>query len=106
MARKYDRQMVLDARRLKWLHLGGTGIDRLYPLHELNPRLIITNTPGLNAEMMADYVLCVMLMLAWDFPQLMRNQTGAPVGTMARRSDGGQGGCGGGAGRNRPGNRT
>ncbi|MBC8492949.1 MAG: D-2-hydroxyacid dehydrogenase [Chloroflexi bacterium] len=74
MARKYKRSTVLGAQRLKWLHVGGTGIDRLHPLNELDSELIITNTPGLNAEMMADYVICVMLMLTWDFPRLMRNQ--------------------------------
>jgi phosphoglycerate dehydrogenase-like enzyme len=74
MARKYSRSMVLEARRLKWLHVGGTGIDRLRPLSDLDPELIITNTPGLNAEMMADYVMCVILMLTWDFPRLVRNQ--------------------------------
>lgn len=73
-ARKYSRSMVLGARRLKWLHVGGTGIDRLRPLSDLDPELIITNTPGLNAEMIADYVICVILMLTWDFPQLVRNQ--------------------------------
>jgi phosphoglycerate dehydrogenase-like enzyme len=74
MARKYQRSTVLQARNLKWLHVGGTGIDRLLPLEELNPELIITNTPALNAEMMADYVACVLLMLTWDFPRLFRNQ--------------------------------
>lgn len=74
MARKYERSMVLGAHHLKWLHVGGTGIDRLHPLSDLDPKLIITNTPGLNAEMMADYVICVILMLTWDFPRLMRNQ--------------------------------
>jgi phosphoglycerate dehydrogenase-like enzyme len=74
MARKYSRSMVLEARRLKWLHVGGTGIDRLRPLSDLDPELMITNTPGLNAEMIADYVICVILMLTWDFPRLVRNQ--------------------------------
>ncbi len=74
MARKYTRSMVLGARRLKWLHLGGAGIDRLRPLSDLDPEIIITNTPGLNSEMMADYVICVILMLVWDFPRLIRNQ--------------------------------
>ena len=74
IARKYQRSTVLQGRHLKWLHVGGTGVDRLLPLEELNPELIITNTPALNAEMMADYVVCVLLMLTWDFPRLFRNQ--------------------------------
>lgn len=74
MARRYTRSIVLGARRLKWLHLGGTGIDRLRPLSDFDPEIIITHSPGLNAEMMADYVICVILMLIWDFPRLIRNQ--------------------------------
>lgn len=74
IARRYERETILQARRLRWLHVGGTGVDRLHPFDELNPELVITNTPALNAEMMADYVVCTILMLTWDFPRLMRNQ--------------------------------
>ncbi len=75
VARKYERSMVLDLLHLKWLHLGGTGIDRLRPLSDFDPEIIITHTPGLNAEMMANYVICVLLMLVWNFPRLIRNQS-------------------------------
>lgn len=74
MARKYERDWLTQGRRVKWLHVGGTGIDRLLPLADLPPDLVISNTPGLNAEMMADYVLCTLLMLTWNFPRLWRNQ--------------------------------
>ncbi len=77
MARKYDKRWLLNAPRLRWLHVGGTGIDRLHPLEELPADLIISNTPGLNAEMMADYVICTLLMLTWNFPRLWRNQMAA-----------------------------
>jgi phosphoglycerate dehydrogenase-like enzyme len=74
LARKYERDIVFQARHLRWLHLGGTGIDRLLPLSDLDPDVTISHTPGLNAEMIADYVMCVTSMLAWDFPRLIRNQ--------------------------------
>jgi phosphoglycerate dehydrogenase-like enzyme len=74
MARRYKRHTVLAAKRLKWLHVGGTGVDRLLPFDDLDPALVITNTPALNADMMADYVLCTILMLTWDFPRMLRNQ--------------------------------
>jgi len=76
LSRKYERSMLLGLQHLKWLHLGGTGIDRLRPLSDFDPEIIITHTPGLNAEMIADYVICVILMLVWDFPRLIRNQSG------------------------------
>lgn len=74
LARRYERELVLEAVRLKWLHLGGTGIDRLRPLSDLKREIIISHTPGLNADMIADYVMCVVSMSAWDFPRLIRNQ--------------------------------
>jgi len=74
LARKYERSMVLGNSCLKWLHLGGTGIDRLLPLRDLAPHVVLTHTPGLNPAMMADFTLCAMLMLVWDFPRLMKNQ--------------------------------
>ncbi len=77
MARKYDKRWLLNAPRLRWLHVGGTGIDRLYPLTDLPVDLVISNTPGLNAEMMADYTICTLLMLTWNFPRLWRNQMAA-----------------------------
>ncbi len=75
IARKCARSIVLDTRRLKWLHLGGTGIDRLLPLSDLDPEIVMTHSRGLNAEMMGDYVVCVILMLMWGFPRLILNQS-------------------------------
>lgn len=77
VARGFDGCWLATAPRLQWLHIGGTGIDRLHPLSSLPPDLIVTNTPGLNAPMMADYVVCTLLMLTWNFPQLLRNQMAA-----------------------------
>lgn len=74
IGRKYSRELLAGARRLKWLHLGGTGINGLLPLSDFAPEIILTNTPGLNAGMIADYVLCTTAMLVWDFPRLLRNQ--------------------------------
>lgn len=74
-ARSYPRSAILSAKRARWLHVGGTGVDRLAPFADLNPWMVISNTPALNAEMMADWVICTLLMLVWDFPRLLRNQT-------------------------------
>jgi phosphoglycerate dehydrogenase-like enzyme len=74
MARKFSKEMLQGAKRLKWLHLAATGIDRLLPLSDFSPELIITNSKGIRAEMISNYVICVILMLLWDFPRMMRNQ--------------------------------
>jgi phosphoglycerate dehydrogenase-like enzyme len=74
MARKFSKEMLQGAKRLRWLHLAGTGIDRLLPLSDFPPELIITNSRGIRAEMISNYAICVILMLLWDFPRMMRNQ--------------------------------
>lgn len=74
MARKYARDMVLLPQNLKWLHVGGTGVDRLRPFSDFAPDTVITHTPGISAEMIADYVICAIGMLTWDAPRMLRNQ--------------------------------
>jgi len=74
MARKFSKEMLQGAKRLRWLHLAATGIDRLLPLSDFPPELIITNSKGIRAGMISDYVICVIWMLLWDFPRMMRNQ--------------------------------
>lgn len=74
MAQKYERHMVLNAPRMQWLHVAGTGVDRLRPFDDFRSEVTITHTPSINAAMIADYVICAMGMLAWDVPQILRNQ--------------------------------
>lgn len=74
MARKYRRETLLLARSLKWLHVAGAGVDRLRPFSDFAPHITITRTPTLNAGMIADYVICVISMLAWKFPRLLLQQ--------------------------------
>ena len=74
MARRYTREMVFCARQAKWLHVRSAGIDRLLPLTDFDPAMVITHTPGISAGVMADYVICAMLMLTWDIPRILQNQ--------------------------------
>jgi phosphoglycerate dehydrogenase-like enzyme len=74
IARKYAREQLAGYRRLRWLHLGGTGINPLLPLSEWPPEILLTHTPGLNAPMIADYVQAIIAMLAWNFPRFYENQ--------------------------------
>ncbi len=75
VARRYARSLLLEVNRAQWLQVGGTGVDRLRPFTDFPPDLVITNTPGLAADMIADYAICAISMLAWDFPAIIRNQT-------------------------------
>lgn len=74
VARKYDVAPLRKARNLRWLHLGGTGINPLLPLSQWPIELLMSHTPGLNAAMIADYVQAAFAMLAWNLPRYIQNQ--------------------------------
>lgn len=74
VARKYDPQPLKKAHNLRWLHLGGTGINPLLPLNQWPADLLLTHTPGLNAAMIADYVQSAFSILVWNVPNLLENQ--------------------------------
>jgi phosphoglycerate dehydrogenase-like enzyme len=62
----------LDAPHLKWIHALGAGVDT-FPFDELNG-ITITNSRGLYADALAEFVIGAMVWFAKDFPRLMRNQ--------------------------------
>jgi phosphoglycerate dehydrogenase-like enzyme len=74
LGRPYDKRVLQAADAIKWLHIGGVGLDRLLPLTDLPPDVILTNSSGTHEEAMANYTLGVIVVLAWDFPRILRNQ--------------------------------
>ena len=72
--KRHHRDMLENTKRLRWLHVAATGLDQLKPLDTLPERLVVTNMPGLNAEMMADYVIGMLIALSWNLPKLQQQQ--------------------------------
>ncbi len=62
------------ARRLSWIQLTSAGAEQLLPAREALGSVVVTNTRGIHADLMADYALGVVAMLQWDFPRLLREQ--------------------------------
>lgn len=55
----FPRQALLNCESLTWLSVGGSGTDHLNPW---NPgKLTVTNSAGVAADMMSQYVLGIML---------------------------------------------
>ena len=66
-----SRQTFLNAKKLKWIHCPGTGIDRLADIPELVASdVVVTNARGPHTEPMADHVFAFIL----DLAHLMREQ--------------------------------
>ncbi|HSP13648.1 MAG TPA: D-2-hydroxyacid dehydrogenase [Thermoanaerobaculia bacterium] len=62
----------LDAPHLQWIHALGAGVDT-FPFDELGA-ITITNSRGLYADALAEFVIGAMVWFAKDFPRLFRNQ--------------------------------
>lgn len=74
LGRRHDRSFLAGAARLRWLHVAAAGVDQLGDLSTLGPEVTVTNMPGLNGGMMADYCMCALMMLTWDMPLLLAQQ--------------------------------
>jgi phosphoglycerate dehydrogenase-like enzyme len=59
---------------LRWLHVSGAGVDHVLPFLPPEVRPVITNSRGLSADLIADYVICTALMLRWQMPRALRAQ--------------------------------
>jgi phosphoglycerate dehydrogenase-like enzyme len=65
----------LISKNLRWLHSMGAGIDHLLPVLPADLDPIISNARGVASVLIAEYVLCVALMLRWQMPRLVKAQT-------------------------------
>jgi len=70
--RRYPREALLDAADLRWIHVGGVGVDHLRPWD--SARLTVTNSAGVASETMARFVLGGILALTFRFPAFLRHQ--------------------------------
>jgi len=66
---------VLDhARKLRWIQLTSAVADHLLEVRESLRDVIVTNTRGIHANIMADYTFAAILMCQWAFPRLIHQQ--------------------------------
>ncbi len=56
---KFPRRAIVESDRIKWVSVGGSGTDHLLPWD--TDRVTVTNSAGVAADMMAQYVLGEML---------------------------------------------
>jgi phosphoglycerate dehydrogenase-like enzyme len=68
------RSVAADTTHLRWIHSLAAGVDML-PLDELSGTdIILTNSRGLYADALSEFVIAAMLWFAKDLPRLLRNQ--------------------------------
>ena len=71
-SRPLPKEEILRAKCLKWLQLSSAGIDSILPYDP--SKLIVTNTSGIHADTISQYVIGTLVMMYWDFPRLQRQQ--------------------------------
>jgi phosphoglycerate dehydrogenase-like enzyme len=81
----FPRQAITESPSLKWVSVGGSGTDHLFPW---NPsRLTVTNAAGVGAETMAQYGLATVLSFTLGLPyfaaaQRQKRWQPRPVGSI------------------------
>ena len=60
----FQRQWWKGCSKLKWMHIGGAGINHIAFSELIKSKVIVTNSRGIHARAMAEYVLAVMLYFA------------------------------------------
>ncbi len=68
----YPRDVLLQAEELRWIAVGGSGVDHLRPWD--TGRVTVTNSAGVAADMMVEYILGGFLHFTLDVPGLQRDQ--------------------------------
>ncbi|MES1150537.1 MAG: D-2-hydroxyacid dehydrogenase, partial [Dongia sp.] len=68
----YPREAMLSAPSLKWIAVGGSGTDHLMPWD--TGRLTVTNSAGVAAEAMAQYIIGGILHFTLGFAGFARQQ--------------------------------
>ena len=71
---QFPVEALRKATRLRWIQVTSAGVEQLLDAREHLRDVVVTNTRGMHADIMADYTMAAILMLQWDLPHLFRNQ--------------------------------
>lgn len=63
------------AENLRLIHVAGSGVDALLPAPDLADHVVVTNSRGSHEPHLPEFVMAMVLALAYNVPQLVRQQT-------------------------------
>jgi len=66
--------MVEKAKKLQWIHSIISGVDYISNLPSLGKNVLITSTRGIHGPQMSELAFLLMLSLAREFPENVKNQ--------------------------------
>ena len=68
----YPRDVLFGMPSVRWVHVGGAGVDHLIPWDP--KKVVVTNSSGLAAKVMSEYVLGMVLALYQHLPNFFHQQ--------------------------------
>ena len=68
------RDLVAQARNLRWIHVIGAGVEHLYPLDWVPQGVVVSTSSGAHVAKAGEFIACALLMLNNDVPLHMTNQ--------------------------------
>jgi D-2-hydroxyacid dehydrogenase (NADP+) len=71
----FSKELLLAAKRLKWIQAWGAGVDRLLIPEVVESRIIVTNAGGVHPTPISEHVVGLMLCLCRKLHLFIRNQT-------------------------------
>jgi phosphoglycerate dehydrogenase-like enzyme len=71
---QFPPEALKKATRLRWIQTTGAGVEHLMEARQNLRDVVVTNTRGMHADIMADYTLGAILMLQWDFSNFFGDQ--------------------------------
>ena len=72
-----------QAKRLKWIQLTSAGSEQLLDARDSLQAVVVTNTRGMHANLIADYTFGAMVALQWNFFELFRDKQAKRWGSKA-----------------------
>ena len=74
VAFRFPSALFKEAKRLRWIQATGAGVDPFFKSREYLRGVVVTNTRGIHAQIMADYTFGAITALQWNFARAFRSQ--------------------------------
>lgn len=68
-------KLIRDHPKMRWIHTGSAGVDHILTPTFLQANLLLTNSAGVHAVSIAEWVLAAILALEKDLPGLLEQQS-------------------------------
>jgi phosphoglycerate dehydrogenase-like enzyme len=69
-----QEEVMPRAKKLRWIHILGAGVEHLTPIDWLPDGVALTNSSGVHTERSGEYIACALLMLNSRIPEHVTKQ--------------------------------